>query len=97
MNQKTLEELFDEVKKSKGDDSQAKTIDKLVVEMIATDNSLFTVVQNIGFQLLLSKIEPQYEVNSEKFYSRRMADIQRKGVYDIKRQWCQSGERNEFG
>ena len=39
-------ELRDKVKKWKGDDPRAKTIDKLIVQMIATDNLTFTVVQS---------------------------------------------------
>lgn len=68
MNQRNLVELFDNVKKWKADDSRAKAIDKLIVEMIATDNLPFTVVQNTGFQRLVSKLEPRYKIKSEKFY-----------------------------
>ena len=39
-----------------------------IVEMIATDNLPFTVVQNIGFQRLVSRLELRYEIKSKKFY-----------------------------
>ena len=52
----------------KSADPRAKNIDKLILEMITTDNLPFSVVQNIGFQRLISKLEPRYGIKSEKFY-----------------------------
>ena len=36
--------------------------------MIATDNLPFSVVENIGFQHLVSNLEPRYRIKSEKYY-----------------------------
>ena len=68
MTQKTVTELFDKMKVWKSADPRSKNIDKLILEMIATDNLPFSVVQNIGFQRLISKLEPRYGIKSEKFY-----------------------------
>ena len=65
MTQKTVTELFEKVNRWKSDDVRSKNIDKLIVEMIATDNLPFTVVQNVGFQRLISKLEPRYKIKSE--------------------------------
>ena len=68
MTQKTVTELFDKIKVWKSAEPRSKNIDKLILEMIATDNLPFSVVQNIGFQRLISKLEPRFEIKSEKFY-----------------------------
>ena len=65
MTQKTVSELFDKMKVWKSADPKSKDIDKLILEMIATDNLPFSVVQNIGFKRLISKLEPRDGIKSE--------------------------------
>ena len=48
--------------------------------MIATDNLSFTVVQNIGFQQLVSKLEPQHEIKSKKLYQIKLFPMTYKDV-----------------
>ena len=40
----------------------------MIVDMIATDNLPFSVVENIGFQCLVSNLKPRYCIKSEKYY-----------------------------
>ena len=60
-------ELFDKVKKWKDDDPRAKAIGKLIVKMFATDSLPFTVVQNIGFQQLVSNLSLGMKLNLKHF------------------------------
>lgn len=48
--------------------------------MIATDNQPFTVVSDIGFQRLLTAVEPRYTIKSEKYYRTDMLDCVYKKV-----------------
>lgn len=66
--------MFDSQRKWQNTDPRSKTIDTLITEMIATDNLLFTVVSDIGFQRLLTAKEPKYTIKSEKYYSTDMLD-----------------------
>ena len=79
--QKTVIEMFDKVKKWQDNESRSTTTDRLILEMIATDNLPFTIVQNIGFQPLISKLEPWYNIKSEKFYQTEV-------LHQIYRQVC---------
>ena len=76
--EKTVIEIFDKVKKWKDNESRSTTTDKMILEMIATDDLPFTIVQNIGFQRLISK---RYTIKSEKFYRTKV-------LHQIYRQVC---------
>uniref|UniRef100_A0A3Q1EVB9 HAT C-terminal dimerisation domain-containing protein n=1 Tax=Acanthochromis polyacanthus TaxID=80966 RepID=A0A3Q1EVB9_9TELE len=66
--QPTLVQLFDAKRKWGNNDPRSKKFDKMIVEMIATDNQPFTVVDDIGFRRVLQHAEPRYNFKSEKYY-----------------------------
>ncbi len=60
--------MFDNQTKWKTSDVRSKNLDRLITEMIATDNQPFNFVENNGFQRLMATAEPRYALKSEKFY-----------------------------
>nr|XP_039247688.1 zinc finger BED domain-containing protein 4-like [Styela clava] len=84
-DQPTLRDLFDSVKKWGGAEDKSKVMDKLIIEMIATDNQPFTIVSDIGFQRLLNVAEPRYKLKTEKFYrTESLPEIHQKVVAKMK-------------
>lgn len=43
-------------------------MDRVITEMIATDNQPFTVVSDVGFKRVMATAEPRYKIKDEKFY-----------------------------
>ncbi|XP_056100506.1 zinc finger BED domain-containing protein 4-like [Rhinichthys klamathensis goyatoka] len=70
--QASLPMMFEKQTKWKTPDVRSKTLDRMITEMIATDNQPFTMVQNKGFQRLMATAEPRYTLKSEKFYRTEM-------------------------
>ncbi len=66
--QASLPMMFDNQTKWKTSDVRSKNLDRLITEMIATDNQPFNFVENNGFQRLMATAEPRYALKSEKFY-----------------------------
>ncbi len=66
--QASLPMMFDNQTKWKTTDVRSKNLDRLITEMIATDNQPFNFVENNGFQRLMATAEPRYALKSEKFY-----------------------------
>ncbi len=52
--------MFDNQTKWKTSDVRSKNLDRLITEMIATDNQPFNFVENNGFQRLMATAEPRY-------------------------------------
>ncbi|XP_028648029.2 zinc finger BED domain-containing protein 4 isoform X1 [Erpetoichthys calabaricus] len=81
----TLKRLDDQIGKWPPDHPQAKEMDRLILEMIATDVLPFPVVQGVGFKRLMAKVEPRYALRSEKYFrSELVFDVHEKIVEKIK-------------
>ncbi|XP_039608399.1 zinc finger BED domain-containing protein 4-like [Polypterus senegalus] len=79
-----LKPLDDQKGKWPPDHPQAKEMDRLILEMIATDILPFPVVEGVGFKRLLAKVEPRYTLRSEKYFrSELVFDVHEKIVQKI--------------
>ena len=67
-HQPTVADLFQRQKQWANSDEKSKQINKLIAEMIITDNQPFSVVSDVGFQRLVAALNPRYALKSEKFY-----------------------------
>ena len=67
-HQPTVADPFQRQKQWANSDEKSKQIDKLIAEMIITDNQPFSVVSDVGFQRLVAALNPRYALKSEKFY-----------------------------
>lgn len=66
--QPTIQFMFDRQKCWKNSDIRSKEMDRLIMEMIATDNEPFAMVERVGFKRVMAKAEPRYVLKSEKYY-----------------------------
>ena len=66
--QPSVPAMFDAVKQWDNNDPRSKRMDTLIVEMMATDNQPFTIVEDVGFMRIMSYAEPRYKLKKEKFY-----------------------------
>jgi hypothetical protein len=84
-SQPTIEDMFQKQRKWANSENRSKRMDKLVIEMIVTDNQPFTVVSDVGFKRLMAAAEPRYALKSEK-YSRteKLQEVYHKIVDKIK-------------
>lgn len=73
-SQPTLQQVFDKTAKWTTDDRRSKELDKLIMEMIATDILPYAIVEGAGFKRLLTKAEPRYPLNSEKYFRTQLMD-----------------------
>ncbi|XP_030008124.1 zinc finger BED domain-containing protein 4-like [Sphaeramia orbicularis] len=81
----TIVQAFDKGTKWAPSDQRSKDMDKLIMEMIATDILPYSVVEGIGFKRLLAKAEQRYQIKSEKYYcTQLMSEIYTKVVGKIK-------------
>ena len=65
--QLSLEEVQEKVHIWDINDARAQCMHRLVNEMIALDNQLFSVVEDPGFIRLVSMLEPRYVIPSRKY------------------------------
>lgn len=72
--QPTISEMFDAHRKWQNSDPRSKKIDTILREMIATDNLPFMFVSGVGFQRLVSAMEPRYNLKTEKYYRTSMLE-----------------------
>lgn len=63
----TIEDMFQKQRKWTNSDDRSKLKDKLIIEMIVTDNQPFTMVSDIGFKCLVTAAEPRYALKREKY------------------------------
>ena len=85
LSQPTIQDLFQRQRKWPNSDQRSKLIDKLITEMIITDNQPFTVVSDIGFKRLMGAAAPQYSLKSEKYYRTGMLpEVHHKVVKKVK-------------
>ncbi|GLD69010.1 zinc finger BED domain-containing protein 4-like protein [Lates japonicus] len=77
--------MFQKQRKWTNSDDGSKLMDKLVIEMIVTDNQPFTVVSDVGFKRLMAAAEPRYALKSDKYYrSEKLQEVHHKVVDKIK-------------
>ena len=62
-----LEETEDCIRTWNVNDPHAQRITHRLVEMIALNSQLFSVVDNSGFVKLLKEMEPRYNIPSQKY------------------------------
>ncbi|XP_051800344.1 zinc finger BED domain-containing protein 4-like [Acanthochromis polyacanthus] len=83
--QPTIEEMFNKQRKWSKSDDRSKLMDRLILEMIVTDNQPFTVVSDVGFKRLMAAAEPRYALKSDKYYrTEKLKDVHQKVVDKIK-------------
>ena len=51
------------------DHPKSREINKLIAELIAVDNQPFSIVDDVGFMLLLNRLEPRYKLPSRRYFS----------------------------
>ncbi|XP_065130356.2 zinc finger BED domain-containing protein 4-like [Paramisgurnus dabryanus] len=73
-SQPTLKQVLDKTTKWTTDDRRTKELDKMIMEMIATDILPYAVVEGAGFKRLLAKAEPRYPLKSEKYFRTQLLD-----------------------
>jgi hypothetical protein len=84
-HQPTVADPFQRQKQWANSHEKSKQIDKLIAEMIITDNQPFSVVSDVGFQRLVAALNPRYALKSEKFYrTEKIPAIHAKVVQKIK-------------
>ncbi|XP_029966352.1 zinc finger BED domain-containing protein 4-like [Salarias fasciatus] len=85
LSQPKIQDLFQKQRKWPNSDQRSKLIDKLITEMIITDNQPFTVVSDIGFKRLIGVAAPQYSLKNEKYYRTEMLpEVHHKVVEKVK-------------
>ncbi|CAL9691328.1 unnamed protein product [Knipowitschia caucasica] len=65
----TIQESFNKKQKFVRKDPRAKAIDDLIIQFIVTGDQPFSVVQDIGFQMLMQHLEPRYDIPSRRYFS----------------------------
>ncbi|XP_056144388.1 zinc finger BED domain-containing protein 4-like [Lampris incognitus] len=77
--------MFQKQRKWTNSDDRSKLMDKLVLEMIVTDNQPFSVVSDVGFKRLMAAAEPRYALKSDKYYrTEKLQEVHHKIVDKIK-------------
>jgi len=66
--QPTIHDMFQKQKKWTNLNEKSKQMDKLITEIIISDNQPFTMVSDAGFKRLMDVAEPRYAIKSEKYY-----------------------------
>ena len=85
LSQPTIQDLFQKQKQWPNSDQRSKMLDKLITEMIITDNQPFTVVSDVGFKRFMGAAAPQYSLKSEKYYRTEMLpEVYNKVVEKVK-------------
>ncbi|KAK1901868.1 Zinc finger BED domain containing protein 4 [Dissostichus eleginoides] len=83
--QPTMHDMFEKQKKWPSSDNRSIQMDKLITEMIVTDNRPFTLVSDVGFKRLMAPAEPRYALKNEKYYRTvKLYDVHHKVVEKIK-------------
>ncbi|XP_053170463.1 zinc finger BED domain-containing protein 4-like [Scomber japonicus] len=83
--QPTIVDIFQKQRKWTNSDDRSKLMDKLIIEMIVTDNQPFTMVSDVGFKHLMAAAEPRYALKSEKYYrTEKLQEVYHKIVDQIK-------------
>ncbi|XP_035282910.1 zinc finger BED domain-containing protein 4-like [Anguilla anguilla] len=83
--QPTIQQMFQRQTRWPNTDGKSKHLDKVITEMIVSDNQPFTVVSDAGFKRLMAVAEPRYTLKSEKYYRTEMMEgIHHKVVEKIK-------------
>lgn len=72
--QQSLPQMFDKLTKWTLADPRTKKLDKLVMEMLATDIQPYNMVEGVGFKRLVAALEPRYPMKTEKFFRTKMLD-----------------------
>ncbi|XP_056138846.1 zinc finger BED domain-containing protein 4-like [Lampris incognitus] len=84
-SQPTIEDMFQKQRKWTNSDDTSKLMDKLVLEMIVTDNQPFSVVSDVGFKRLMAAAEPRHALKSDKYYRiEKLQEVHHKIVDKIK-------------
>lgn len=71
-NQPTLKEFVDKMQHFKPGDKRAKTITRLLAEMICKDNQPLSIVEDKGFKKLINHLEPRYIIPSRKHFAHKV-------------------------
>uniref|UniRef100_A0A3P8RUH3 BED-type domain-containing protein n=1 Tax=Amphiprion percula TaxID=161767 RepID=A0A3P8RUH3_AMPPE len=84
-SQPTILSMFDKQRKWTNSENRSRLMDKLILEMIATDNQPFSMVSDVGFKRLMAAAEPRYSLKSEKYYrTEKLQEVYHKVVDKIK-------------
>lgn len=76
LTQPTLKQVLEKTTKWTLNDPRTEEMDKLLMEMIATDILPFAVVEGAGFKRVMAKAEPRYPLKTEKcFRTKKMDEI----------------------
>ncbi|XP_067252965.1 zinc finger BED domain-containing protein 4-like [Chanodichthys erythropterus] len=68
-NQQPLLQSFDKARKYSSDHPKVKDLNDKIIEFIALDNQLFSVVEDVGFRRLMMHLEPRYAMPSRRYFS----------------------------
>uniref|UniRef100_A0A672YBA6 BED-type domain-containing protein n=1 Tax=Sphaeramia orbicularis TaxID=375764 RepID=A0A672YBA6_9TELE len=84
-SQPTVLGMFDKQRMWTNSENRSKLMDKLIIEMIVTDNQPFSVVSDVGFKHLMAAAEPRYALKSERYYqTKKLQEVHHKVVDKIK-------------
>lgn len=75
----TVADVFEKARKFSSDGAKAKGITQKIMEFIALNDQLFSVVQDVGFRRLIKHIEPHYAMPSRRHFS----DMCLSKLYDV--------------
>ena len=67
--QLSIVESFDKTCKWSNDHPRSKEIDDLILELVCCDCHPFNIVEGQSFKRLINKLQPKYNLKTEKFYS----------------------------
>nr|XP_033940878.1 zinc finger BED domain-containing protein 4-like [Pseudochaenichthys georgianus] len=82
--QRTMHDMLEKQKKWPSSDNRSILMDKLITEMIVTDNQPFTLVSDVGFKRLMAAAEPRYALKNVKYYRTvKLYDVHHKVVEKI--------------
>lgn len=83
--QSTIAQAFGKSTKWASNDQRSKDMDKLIMEMIATDILPYSVVEGVGFKRLMANAEKRYQLKNEKYFrTQLMSEIYSQVVEKIK-------------
>ena len=68
----TLEESIDRSSPWGINSNEAKLMHNAIGEMIAVDCRPYSIVEEIGFQRFMKRLEPNYKVQSQNYYSKKI-------------------------
>lgn len=86
LTQPTLKQVLEKTTKWTLNDPRTEEMDKLLMEMIATDILPFAIVEGAGFKRVMAKAEPRYPLKTEKFFrTKKMDEIYTGVVNKIKK------------